>query len=231
MPKSKKTLIGTLIIFSVHKNLKFKLIVFQFKLLHRRLTTNSFLTKINLKDNEQCAFCQNDRETLRITCILCTSRPIYQSTYRPMYRSTYRSICRPTYRSRVGRYVDRPRCVGRHIDRHIGRASVDMSTDTRPICWPIRRPRVIVRLSADMSIDRLPTFRRYFTATCPGCVTCNKIHIASYHYLRTFWERCFSEDSYKSGIVNRTNLTKNQLNLIKPNWLDCCLIGSVIAHN
>ena len=40
-----------------------KLIVFQFKLLHRRLATNSFLTKINLKDNEQCTFCQNDKET------------------------------------------------------------------------------------------------------------------------------------------------------------------------
>ena len=89
----------------------------------------------------------------------------------------YRSICRP-------------RCVGRHIDRHIGQASVDMSTDTRSICWPIRRPRVIVRVSADMSIDSLPTFRRYFTATCPGCVTWNKVHRASYHYLRTFWERC-----------------------------------------
>ena len=41
-----------------------KLIVFQFKLLHRRLATNSFSTKINLKDNEQCTFCQNDKETL-----------------------------------------------------------------------------------------------------------------------------------------------------------------------
>ena len=41
-----------------------KPIVFQFKLLHRRLATNSFLTEINLKDNEQCTFCQNDKETL-----------------------------------------------------------------------------------------------------------------------------------------------------------------------
>ena len=41
-----------------------KIIVLQFKLLHRRLATNSFLTKINLKDNEQCTFCQNDKETL-----------------------------------------------------------------------------------------------------------------------------------------------------------------------
>ena len=41
-----------------------KIIVFQFKLLHRRLATNSLLTKINLEDNEQCTFCQNDKETL-----------------------------------------------------------------------------------------------------------------------------------------------------------------------
>ena len=129
-------------------------------------------------------------------CILCTPRPIYRSTYRPtLDRCIGRHIGRvsvdmSTDISVKSRSICQPRCVGRHIDRHIGRASVDMSTDTRPICWPIRRPRVIVRLSADMSIDRLPTFRRYFTATCPGCVTWKKIHIASYHYLRTFWERC-----------------------------------------
>ena len=47
--------------------------------------------------------------------------------------------------------------------------SADISADTRPICWLICRPRVVVRQSADMSIDRLPTFRRYLTATC-ACV-------------------------------------------------------------
>ena len=53
-----------------------KLIIFQFKLLHRRLATNSFLTKIGLKDNEQCTFCQNDKETLLHlfwTCNVSTS--------------------------------------------------------------------------------------------------------------------------------------------------------------
>ena len=106
-----------------------------------------------------------------------------------------------------------------------------------PICWPICRPGVIVRLWADMSIDRIPTFRRYFTATCPGCVIWNKIHIASYHYLRTFWERCLPLPAsqriflYKSSVVNRTNLTKNQLNSIEPNRPDYCSIGSVIAQN
>ena len=72
------------------------------------------------------------------------SRPTYRSTYRPS------------------------------VGRHIGRVSIDISTEMsldisadisvkhRSIC----RPRVVVRLSVDMSIDRLLTFRRYFTATC-----------------------------------------------------------------
>ena len=49
--------------FPMQKSHKTNL-VFQFKLLDRRLATNSFLTKIGLKDNEQCTFCQNDKETL-----------------------------------------------------------------------------------------------------------------------------------------------------------------------
>ena len=54
-----------------------KLIVFQFKLLHRRLVTNSFLTKINLKDNEQCTFCQNDMETLIHLFWTCNVSPLF----------------------------------------------------------------------------------------------------------------------------------------------------------
>ena len=46
-----------------------------------------------------------------------------------------------------------------------GDISAGMSTNTRPICRSICRPRVVVQLSADMSIDRLLTFRRYFIAT------------------------------------------------------------------
>ena len=71
-----------------------------------------------------------------------------------------RPMCRSTYRSSVDRYVDRD--VSLDISADI---SVDMSTDTRPICWSICRPRMVVGLSADTSIDRLPTFRRYFAAT------------------------------------------------------------------
>ena len=80
-------------------------------------------------------------------------------------RPMYRSICRPI----LDRYV------GRHIDRH----SADISTEIcrsicRSICRPTYRsigrstyrPRVFVRLSAAMSIDRLPTLRRYLTDSC-----------------------------------------------------------------
>ena len=98
-------------------------------------------------------------------CILCTPRPIYRSTYRSCVGrhidrcSTDMSVdmstdTRPIYRSR---------CVGRHINRHINRDIGHISTDTRPICRSICQPRVVVRQSADMSIDRLPTFRRYLT--------------------------------------------------------------------
>ena len=88
-----------------------------------------------------------------IMWILCTPRPIYRSTYRH----------RPTYRSSVGRCVEcRSRCVGRHITEKSTEISADISTDTRPIF----RLRVVVQQSADMSIDRPPTFHRYLTATC-----------------------------------------------------------------
>ena len=41
-----------------------KLLEFQFKLIHRRLSTNSFLKKINLIDNDLYSFCQKEQETL-----------------------------------------------------------------------------------------------------------------------------------------------------------------------
>ena len=41
-----------------------KLRNFQFKLLHRRVATNTFLEKIGIKENNLCTFCQKDIETL-----------------------------------------------------------------------------------------------------------------------------------------------------------------------
>ena len=86
-------------------------------------------------------------------CILCTPRPIYRSTYR-LILDRYVGW---TIGQHSANTVCRPRCVSQHMDRRIGWALVD----NRSIC----RPRVVVRSSADMSIDRLLTFRRYFTAT------------------------------------------------------------------
>ena len=41
-----------------------KLLEFQFKLIHRKLATNSFLKKINLIDHDLCSLCQKGQETL-----------------------------------------------------------------------------------------------------------------------------------------------------------------------
>ena len=39
-------------------------IFFQFKLLHRRLTTNDFLNKIGIRPDDLCTFCRDERESL-----------------------------------------------------------------------------------------------------------------------------------------------------------------------
>ena len=41
-----------------------KLIVFQLKLLHRRLATNDYLHKIGLKNDDICTLCKTDKESL-----------------------------------------------------------------------------------------------------------------------------------------------------------------------
>ena len=41
-----------------------KLINFHFKLMRRRIATNSFLKKIKIKDTDQCTFCQHEPESL-----------------------------------------------------------------------------------------------------------------------------------------------------------------------
>ena len=41
-----------------------KLITFQFKLFHRRLTTNDFLKKIGLKQSDICTFCELEIESI-----------------------------------------------------------------------------------------------------------------------------------------------------------------------
>ena len=65
-------------------------------------------------------------------CILCTPRPIYRSTYRPTL----------------------DRCIGRHI----GRESVDMSTE---MCRSTYRPMYIGRVMVDISTEISPIVGRY----------------------------------------------------------------------
>ena len=60
MPVHKITII---IIILVSKK-PAKLIVFQFKLLHRRIPTDDFLLKIGRKENDNCTVCNNSSETL-----------------------------------------------------------------------------------------------------------------------------------------------------------------------
>ena len=54
-----------------------KLLVLQFELLHRRLATNTFLEKINLKDNDPCSVCQIEEETLIHLLWNCTVTPCF----------------------------------------------------------------------------------------------------------------------------------------------------------
>ena len=39
-------------------------IIFQFKLLHRRLATNAFLKKVGLKQSDLCTLCKTETESL-----------------------------------------------------------------------------------------------------------------------------------------------------------------------
>lgn len=80
-----------------------------------------------------------------ILCNLCTPRSIYWLTSRPT-RNQYLN-------------------QDMSIDRYIGRMLVGISADLSDECRSVCRPRVVVRLLVDISIDRLPKLRRYFTDT------------------------------------------------------------------
>ena len=41
-----------------------RILEFQYKLLHRRITTNEFLTKIGVRDDPNCSFCNEEQEKL-----------------------------------------------------------------------------------------------------------------------------------------------------------------------
>ena len=50
-----------------------KLRTFHYKFLHRRITTNDFLKKINLKQSDKCSFCQREIETISHLFLRCSA--------------------------------------------------------------------------------------------------------------------------------------------------------------
>ena len=59
-----------------------KLITVQFKLLHRRLATNDFLTKIGIKYNVRCTFCEVELENLSHLFWFCTITSSFWQTFK-----------------------------------------------------------------------------------------------------------------------------------------------------
>ena len=58
------------------------LIVFQFKLLHRRIATNDFLFKIGLHENDHCSFCQSETESLIHLFWFCRKTTAFWQVFR-----------------------------------------------------------------------------------------------------------------------------------------------------
>ena len=54
---------------------------FQFKFLHRIIPTNTYLYKVNIKDNERCSFCKNEPKSLEHLFFDC---PIAHSAPQPV---------------------------------------------------------------------------------------------------------------------------------------------------
>jgi len=54
-----------------------KLVIFQFKLLHRRLATNDFLNEIGIRANDICTFCRSEKESLLHLFWSCSETSCY----------------------------------------------------------------------------------------------------------------------------------------------------------
>ena len=124
--------------------------------------------------------------------------------------STDRSVAfRSTHRPMLDRYV------GRHIDRLSADVSIEMCRLTcrstyrpmcrpicRTLCWPTHLDRYIGRVSVDMSIDRLPTFRRHLTATGVLVTRCSLSRRHNLTLVSDFW--------WAAQISKKKNKTKQK---------------------
>ena len=69
-----------------------KLITFQFKLLHRRLATNSFLKKIGIKESDLCTFCKTEAETLIHLFWSCGVTSIFWQEFKQWISTNYENV-------------------------------------------------------------------------------------------------------------------------------------------
>ena len=93
------------------------------------------------------------------SCVFCASLDQYVDRYIDWVSfdtsTDTEPICEWTCRPTLSRSIDRDvQHVDQHIHRYLDRHLTDIPVN-------IYRPTVVVRQSADMLIDRLPTFRRY----------------------------------------------------------------------
>ena len=64
-----------------------KLITFNFKFLHRRISTNNFLKKIGLVDSENCTFCEKETEKLAHLFWTCPKTQVFWTNFKVWLQS------------------------------------------------------------------------------------------------------------------------------------------------
>ena len=69
-----------------------KLITFQFKLLHRRLATNSFLRKIGIKESDLCTLCKIEVESLIHLFWSCGVTSIFWQEFKQWISTNYENV-------------------------------------------------------------------------------------------------------------------------------------------
>ena len=69
-----------------------KVIIFQFKLLHRRLVTNSFLKKMGIKQSDLCTFCKTEAESLIHLFWSCGVTSIFWQEFKQWITTNYEIV-------------------------------------------------------------------------------------------------------------------------------------------
>ena len=141
------------------------------------------------------------------------------------------------------------RYVGRHIDRLSADVSIDMCRSTcrlayrpisrpihRSLCWPTHLDRYIGRVSVDMSMDSLPTFRRYYGLKNRSKLFRGNTNIENWIPAIEHWLSISDTRFPNHGIENDTNWTRGRkieclhrsliLNCLETQHYTCRNLGS-----